>query len=74
MRLDGNRSLRNLKFFFEIEIFSQYKVFVLVVGLTTLPPGGEIAPCDGNFSRWVTFKRTHQYLLNEWLNYISGTI
>ena len=39
MRLDENRSLRNLKFYFEIEIFSQYKVSVLVGGLTPLPEG-----------------------------------
>ena len=39
MRFDGNRSLRNLKFYFEIEIFSQYKVSVLVGSLT--PPGGK---------------------------------
>ena len=40
MRLDGNRSLRNLKFYFEIEIFSQYKVSVLVGGLTRPSVGG----------------------------------
>ena len=34
MKFDGNRSLRNLKFYFEIEIFSQYKISVLVRGLT----------------------------------------
>ena len=34
MRFDGNRSLQNLKFYFEIEIFSQCKVSVLVGGLT----------------------------------------
>ena len=33
IRFDGNRSLRNLKFYFEIEIFRQYKVSVLVGGL-----------------------------------------
>ena len=44
MRLDGNRSLRNLKFYFEIEIFSQYKVFVLVGGLT--PPSGGKYPLE----------------------------
>ena len=44
MRLDGNRSLRNLKFYFEIEIFSQYKISVLVGDLTMGPPphGGHI--------------------------------
>ena len=36
MRFDGNRSLRNLKFQFEMEIFSQYKVSVFVGDLT--PP------------------------------------
>ena len=40
MRLDGNRSLRNLKFFFEIEAFSQYKVSVLVGG----PPPPKATP------------------------------
>ena len=61
MKFDRNRSLRNLKFYFEIEIFSQYKVSVLLGGLT--PPGGvEIPPRDGKFSRQVPFKRTHQYL------------
>ena len=35
MRLDGN-SLRNFKFYFEIEIFSQYKASNLFGGLT--PP------------------------------------
>ena len=34
MRFGGNRSLRALKFDFEIEIFSQYKVSLLVGGLT----------------------------------------
>ena len=42
MRFDGNGSLRNLKFYFEIEIFSQYKVSVLLLfycyGLTSPPP------------------------------------
>ena len=38
MRFDRNRSLRNLKFYFEIEIFSQYNVSVLVGSLTS-PPG-----------------------------------
>ena len=42
MRFDRNRSLRNLKFFFEIEIFSQYKISVLVGSLTPPPtPGGK---------------------------------
>ena len=36
MRFDANRSLRNLKFYFEIEIISQYKVSVLVGNLTAL--------------------------------------
>ena len=40
MRFDGNRSLRNLKFYFEMEIFSQHKVFVLV-GVSLLPPEGK---------------------------------
>ena len=40
MRFDGNRSLRNLKFYFEIEIFSQYKVSVLVRGASPPLPGG----------------------------------
>ena len=40
MRFDGNRSLRNLKFCFEIEIFNQYKVSVLVGDLTA-PLGGK---------------------------------
>ena len=39
MRFDENLSLRNLEFFFEIEIFSQYKVSVLVGA--SLPPGGK---------------------------------
>ena len=30
MRFDVNLSLRNLKFYFEIEIFSQYKISVLL--------------------------------------------
>ena len=42
MRFDGNRSLRQLKFYFEIEIFSQYKVSVLVGA--SLPPGGSKYP------------------------------
>ena len=42
MRFDGNRSLRNLKFYFEIEIFSQCKVSVLVGGLTPPPLGTNI--------------------------------
>ena len=41
MRFGGNRALRNLKFCFEIEIFSECKVSVLVGGsLTPPPPGG----------------------------------
>ena len=54
MRLDGNRSLRNLKSYFGIEIFSQCKVSVLVGGL--IPPKGKISPRDGDFSKWVSFK------------------
>ena len=60
MRFDGNRSLRNLKFYFEIEIFCQYKVYVLVGGLTL--PLGANTPWDGNFSKWVFFYSNHQYL------------
>ena len=45
MRFDGNRSLRNLKFYFEIEIFIQYKVSVLKGGLNL--PWGQISPSDG---------------------------
>ena len=40
MRFDRNRSLRNLKFYFEMEIFRRYKVSVLVGGL--IPPCGQI--------------------------------
>ena len=40
MGLDRNLSLRNLKFYIEIEIFSQYKVSVLVRGHIP-PPGGK---------------------------------
>ena len=40
MRFDGNGSFRNLKFLFEIEIFSQHKVSVLLGGFTS-PPGGK---------------------------------
>ena len=55
MRFDGNQSLRNLKFYFEIEIFSQYKVSVLV-GDLPLPLGAstplEMAIFqDGYFSK-----------------------
>ena len=42
MRFNKNRSLRNSKFFFEIEIFSQYKVFVLE-GVITPPPGSKFS-------------------------------
>ena len=41
MRFDGNLSLRNLKLHFEIEIFSLYKVSVLVGGLILARPGGK---------------------------------
>ena len=41
MRFEGNRSLRNLKFYFEIKIFSQFKDSDLVGGLTP-PPWGQI--------------------------------
>ena len=34
MRLDRNQSLRNLKFYFEMEIFNQYKTSVLIGSLT----------------------------------------
>ena len=47
MRYDGNQSLRNLKFYFEIEIFSQYKASVLVGGLTPTPPP------EGKYSLWM---------------------
>ena len=43
MRFDGNRSLQNLKFYFDLEIFNQYKVSVLVWGLTP-PPMGSNTP------------------------------
>ena len=74
MRFDGNWSLRNLKFYFEIDIFSQYKVSVLVEHHTMGPSMGAYTPRDGNFSRWVSFKRTHKYILNEWLNHTSETV
>ena len=55
MRLDGNRSLRNSKFYFEIEIFSQYKVYVLVGGLIPLLRGkyplGMVIFQDGYLSK-----------------------
>ena len=51
MRLDGNRSLRNLKFYFEIEIFSQYKVSVLVGGPGGKYPLGMVIFQDGYFSK-----------------------
>ena len=55
MRFDGNRSLRNLNFFFEIEIFRQYKVSVFVGGLTPSPgskyPLGMRIFLDGYLSR-----------------------
>ena len=55
MRFDGNRSLRNLKFYFEIEIFSQCKVSVLVGGLTPPNPGSkyplEIVNFQDGFSK-----------------------
>ena len=38
MRFDGNQSLHSLKFYFQIEIVSQYKVSVLVGDLTLPPP------------------------------------
>ena len=40
MGFDRNRSLQNLKFYFEIKIFSHYEISVLVGGLTS-PPGGK---------------------------------
>ena len=50
MRFVANRSLRNLKFYFEIEIFSQYKISALIGCLT--PPQGE-----GNIPlEWLFFK------------------
>ena len=55
MRFDGNQSLQNLKFYIEIEIFSQYKVSILVGPPL---PWCQIPPRDGNFSRLVSFKRT----------------
>ena len=66
MRLDGNRSLRNLKFYFEIEIFSQYKVSVLIGGLIHPPavvvvkyPLGMVNFQDGYLSKELinTLKR-----------------
>ena len=55
MRFDGNRSLLNLKFYFEIEIFSQYEVFVLLRGLTSPPrrkyPLGMVNFQDGYLSK-----------------------
>ena len=59
MRFDGNQSLRNLKFYFEMEIFSQYKVFILVGGLT--PPLGVKYPLE-----MVIFR--DGYLSNELIN------
>ena len=40
MRSYGNRTLQNLKFYIEIEIFSEYKVSVSVMDLTS-PLGGK---------------------------------
>ena len=50
MRLDGNQSLQNFKFCFEIEMFSQYKAFVLVGDLTPPSLGANIP------SGWYFFK------------------
>ena len=51
---DGNQSLRILKFYFEIEIFSQYKVSALVGASLTLweqTPLGMVIFQDGYFSK-----------------------
>ena len=55
MKFDGNWSLWNLKFYFEIGIFSQYKVSVLVGGPHSPPPGkhtlGMVIFQDGYLSK-----------------------
>ena len=72
MRLDGNLLLRNFKFYFEIEICSQYKVSVLV-GSHTHPggkyPHGMVIFQDGYLSKdLISTSKTSD------LHYISGTI
>ena len=47
IRFDGSLSFRNLKFYSEIEIFSQYKVSVLEGG-QSLPKGTEQRPIYAN--------------------------
>ena len=61
MRLDGNRSLRNLKFYFGIEIFCQYKVSVLVEDLLSSPGGkypvGMVIFQDGEEIKQVSLRK-----------------
>ena len=76
MRFDGNRSLRNLKFYFEIKIFSQYKVSVLVGGgLTPLvgtnTPLGMVIFQDGYLSKELI---STSKMVSLWLNQICGTV
>ena len=60
MRFNGNRSLQNLKFYFEIEIFSHYKVSALVENLTSPQFGGKYPLVmtifqDGYLSKELSF-------------------
>ena len=52
---DEKRSLRNLKFCFEIEISSKYKVSILV-GSFTFSPGGKYLLGMTIFKDWYTSK------------------
>ena len=56
MRFDRNRLLGNLKFYFEIEVISQFKVSILVGGLT-LPPGGKYPLGMVIFQDWYPSKK-----------------
>ena len=72
MKFDGNQSLRNLKFYLETETFSQYKVSVLVAGLT--PPGSKYPLGMVIFQDGYLSKKIISTSKNERLNHISGTI
>ena len=69
MGFDGNRSLRNLKFYFETEMLGQYKVSDLVGGLTPL---GANTPWDGKFFKMGIFQKNSSVPLKRMVElYIS---
>ena len=67
-------------FLFQSKILNFAMIGFYEISLSTFiknsysPSWRQIPPRDNNFSVWVSFKRNHQYLWNEWLNPVSEIV